>query len=53
MERAGNTESEALIEASKSLTFARPVGEIAFRSIDHKATIVHTLSALRSLTVRG
>ena len=35
MERSGNTESEALIEAFKGLTFASLVSEITFRSIDH------------------
>ncbi|MEM9781606.1 MAG: ABC transporter substrate-binding protein [Pseudomonadota bacterium] len=37
--RAGSTDTEALAEAFKGLTFDSPVGPITFREIDHQSTM--------------
>ena len=35
----GSTDTEALVEAMKGLTFDTPFGEITYRAIDHQATM--------------
>ncbi|WP_193187640.1 ABC transporter substrate-binding protein [Nisaea sediminum] len=39
IEKAGSTETEALVEAFKGLKLATPVGEITYRAIDHQSTM--------------
>ena len=39
LERAGTTETEAMVDALKDLSFDSPVGEITFRGVDHQATM--------------
>jgi branched-chain amino acid transport system substrate-binding protein len=39
IEKAGITETEALVEAFKGLKLATPVGEITYRAIDHQSTM--------------
>ena len=39
MEKAGNTETEALVEAFKGLSLDTPVGPVTYRAIDHQSTM--------------
>lgn len=39
LEKAGGTETEALVEAFKGLTLATPMGEITYRALDHQSTM--------------
>lgn len=39
IEKAGSTETEALVEAMKGLTLDTPSGEITYRAIDHQSTM--------------
>ena len=39
LERAGSTETEAMVDAMKGLSFDAPTGPITFRAIDHQATM--------------
>ncbi len=39
IEKAGSTETEALIDAMKGLEFDSPMGPITFRAIDHQSTM--------------
>lgn len=39
LERAGSTETEALVAALKGLDFDSPMGPIHFREIDHQSTM--------------
>lgn len=38
IEKAGSTDTEALVEAARSVTFDSPVGPISFRPQDHQST---------------
>ena len=39
IEKAGSTDTEAIVEAFKGLEFDSPSGSITFRAIDHQATM--------------
>ena len=39
IEKAGSTETEAMVDAMKGLDFDTPVGPVTFRAIDHQATM--------------
>ena len=39
LERAGSTETEAMVDALEGLSFDAPTGPITFRAIDHQATM--------------
>ncbi len=39
IEKAGSTETEALVDAMKGLEFETPVGAVTFRAIDHQSTM--------------
>ena len=39
IEKAGSTETEALVDAFKGLEFDTPVGPVTFRAIDHQSTM--------------
>jgi branched-chain amino acid transport system substrate-binding protein len=39
LEKAGSTETEKLIAAFETMSFASPVGLLSFRKIDHQATL--------------
>ena len=39
LERAGSTETEAMVDALKGLSFDAPTGPITFRAIDHQSTM--------------
>ena len=39
IEKAGSTDTEALVEAFKGLTLASPSGPITYRAIDHQSTM--------------
>ena len=39
LERAGSTETEAMVDAMKGLSFDAPTGPITFRAIDHQSTM--------------
>jgi branched-chain amino acid transport system substrate-binding protein len=39
IEKAGSTETEALVDAFKGLEFDTPVGQVTFRDIDHQSTM--------------
>ena len=39
LEKAGSTETEALVEAFKGLSLDTPVGPVTFRAIDHQSTM--------------
>ncbi len=39
IEKAGGTETEAMVDAMEGLTFDSPVGPITFRAIDHQSTM--------------
>ncbi|WP_119460007.1 ABC transporter substrate-binding protein [Rhodospirillaceae bacterium SYSU D60014] len=39
IEKAGSTDTEALVDAMEGLTVSSPFGEIEFRTIDHQATM--------------
>jgi branched-chain amino acid transport system substrate-binding protein len=39
IEKAGSTDTEALVDAMEGLTVSSPFGEIEFRAIDHQATM--------------
>lgn len=39
IEKAGSTETEALVDAMKGLEFATPLGPVTFRDIDHQSTM--------------
>ncbi len=39
LEKAGSTDTEALVDAMKGLTFDTPMGPITFRAIDHQSTM--------------
>ena len=39
LDKAGSTETEALVDAFKGLEFDTPVGPVTFRAIDHQSTM--------------
>ena len=39
IEKAGSTETEALVDAMKGLAFDTPLGPVTFRDIDHQSTM--------------
>ena len=39
IEKAGSTETEALVDAMKGIEFDTPVGPVTFREIDHQSTM--------------